>query len=272
MLTIGSLCSGIGGLDLAVERHYGATLAWHSDIDKQSNQVMQRHWPDALGIGDFTAIDPKTLPAIDLLSCGFPCQPVSTAGLQLGVNDERWLFDDIVEFVGNLRQPPKVMVFENVQGFLSNDHGNTARRVFGQIASMGYLLRYGVVRASDAGAPHRRARWFGLATLDANTSRPRLQRHWPRRELQEDLETSRTCWRDYARAVRHWESVIGRPAPSPTFLDSYKKPNPAFIEWMLGYPKGWITDVIHDRTGPYRLLGNSVCPPQAELALDLLDV
>jgi DNA (cytosine-5)-methyltransferase 1 len=290
MATIGSLCSGIGGLDIAAEEHFGATLSWHSDIDPKSNEVMAHYWPDAVGIGDFTTTDASTLEPVDVITCGFPCQPVSVAGVHKGTNDERWLFHDIADFITQLPQLPKVLVLENVRNFLSHDKGRTALGVFRQVADLGFDLRYGVVRASDAGLPHRRERFFAVATntnitgTDPWTERTRRQTS-PRsttagRQITADsycpgLEGSQHPERHdlftgsrYEPAVRRWERISGLTAPSP--LDEKNRVNPRFVEWMCGHTVGFVTDLISTRTHNLRLLGNSVCPPQASLALDLL--
>ena len=269
MLTIGSLCSGIGGLDIAAEQHFGATLSWHSDIDPQANAVMKHHWPNALGVGDFTATNPSSLPSVDILTCGFPCQPVSIAGLKLGTEDDRWLFDDVAEFIPQLPQLPKVLVLENVQGFLSNNKGKTARRVVSQVVSLGYRISWGMVRASDAGLPHQRSRWFAVATTPDTDHPGRSQqcRTIPVEEKQSSSERGGSAgWGPYAAAVESAEQLFG-PAPDPLIEDRL---NPRLVEWVMGFPPGWTTDVIPRRTHSIRLLGNSVCPPQASLALALL--
>ena len=267
MQTLGSLCSGIGGLDIAVEQHFGAQLSWHSDIDPRSEAVMGHHWPDSKAIGDFTQVDPTSLQC-DVLCCGFPCQPVSVAGLKAGTADKRWLFDDIVAFINQLSQLPKVMVFENVQGFLSNDGGKTARRVVGQIVSLGYRLDWGLVRASGAQLPHQRSRWFGLATLTDSDHTGWSEQRRPltvEKEQPPAQRSSGASWGNYTTAIETWEEVF-RPAPHP-LIDGLLSPQ--FVEWMLGYPDDW-TSAVPSRSHRLKLLGNSVSPPQARLALDLL--
>ena len=72
----------------------------------------------------------------------------------------------------------------------------------------------------------------------------------------------------YEDAIRLWELISGHPAPSP--VDDKNRLNPRFVEWVMGHEVGLVTDVITTRTHNLRLLGNSVCPPQATLALELL--
>lgn len=82
-------------------------------------------------------------------------------------------------------------------------------------------------------------------------------------------------WGEYGPAVRRWERVFGRAAPSPTIPGPRggQRLNPVFAEWMMGLPLGHVTDVPGiSRRAQLRLLGNGVVPQQAAAALrDLLD-
>jgi DNA (cytosine-5)-methyltransferase 1 len=80
-------------------------------------------------------------------------------------------------------------------------------------------------------------------------------------------------WGDYAAAIARWEHVIGRPAPAPTMTSSKGNPqlSPAFTEWMMGLPVGWITDVPGvTRNEALKLCGNGVVPQQAAAAIRFL--
>jgi DNA (cytosine-5)-methyltransferase 1 len=294
-MKLGSLCTGIGGLDLAVEAHYGAELAWCAEIDPAASAVLAHRFPDAPNLGDFRDADPDP---VDVLCAGFPCQPVSTAGRRAGTDDDRWLFDDIVALVGRMEPRPRVLVFENVAGLLSANDGDAMARVVHGLARLGYVGSWGTVRASDVGAPHRRARVFIVATADAERRAAQLRRE-PRlmarapgpvegearqreRERGGDvardsgaaladashLRCDRVAWGPYAAAVARWEHALGRPAPAP--VDHAGRLNPALVEWMMGYPEGWVTDLTDRRTDALRMLGNAVVPQQAALALELL--
>lgn len=161
-LTIGSLCTGYGGLDAAVSQHYGARTVWLSEVDKNANQILTHHYPDVPNLGDLTVIDWDTVPKVDILTAGYPCQPFSQAGKRKGTADVRHLWPHIARAVDVLR--PRICVFENVQGHLSKG----GVEVVGSLTSMGYSVRWGLVRASDAGAPHRRARVF-IVAVDRDT-------------------------------------------------------------------------------------------------------
>ena len=79
-LTAGSLCTGYGGLDLAVMAVTGARLAWCAETDRYAAAVLARHWPGVPNLGDVTALDWATVPPVDLVSAGWPCQDISYAG------------------------------------------------------------------------------------------------------------------------------------------------------------------------------------------------
>jgi DNA (cytosine-5)-methyltransferase 1 len=80
-------------------------------------------------------------------------------------------------------------------------------------------------------------------------------------------------WGDYADAIARWETVLRRPAPAPTMTSTEGNPQlaPAFVEWMMGLPAGWVTDTPGiTRNEALKALGNGVVPQQAEAALRVL--
>lgn len=81
-------------------------------------------------------------------------------------------------------------------------------------------------------------------------------------------------WGKYAEAVSRWEQIVDRPAPAPAFLKEATGPRPApeFVEWLMGLPPGWGTDMSHGLTTNQKLaaLGNGVLPRQAVLAVESL--
>ena len=287
MLTIGSLCTGIGGLDLAVAQHFDATPIWVSDNDPQVSEWLAVRLPDVPNLGDLRQVDPSTLKVPDILTAGWPCQPVSRAGRHRGTDDDRWLFDSIIEFIDRLPQLPPRLVVENVPHLLSHDQGRTGLGVVRQVAELGYDLRWGVVRASDAGLPHRRARFFAVAThaerLGAGRGRPRQvpgttgpregqgegrQRLRPDPGHGRSLDRPRSSWGDYGKAIARWERLTGRHHP-PALVDD--RLSPAWVEWAMGFEPGYLTNVIDHRRHALRILGNAVVPQQGRLALQLLE-
>ena len=294
-MKVGSICTGIGGFELGL-RLAGVEheLAWVSEIDPSANQVLAARFPDVPNIGDFTRTTPE---AVDLLVGGFPCQPVSNAGRQKGTDDERWIFEEIVSLVGRLERPPGWLLFENVPGLLTANGGRAMATVVGRLASIGYVGSWGRVSAASVGCCHKRERVFVTArhsegggwdgpSVDRQTNmapRPLGGANcFPRGEapnaygnvlraeplrfgggFDSPIATPTDCfpWGDYELAVRQWEQVHG-PAPWPVHGGRL---NPMFVEWMMGFPTGWVTDVLppnaNGRSAPaLRCLGNAVVP------------
>lgn len=164
-MKIGSLFTGYGGLDMAVQNFYGGEVAWYSEIDKAACQVLTVDYPGIDNLGDITEVDWSEVLPIDILIGGYPCQPFSTAGNRKGKNDVRHLWPHVALAIDALR--PRLCILENVRGHLTLGFGD----VLADISRMGYDARWGLVRASDAGAPHGRARIFIVAE-PANANRP----------------------------------------------------------------------------------------------------
>ena len=78
----------------------------------------------------------------------------------------------------------------------------------------------------------------------------------------------KTEWGEFTEAIRRWELISGYWSPPPVNHKGHLSPH--WVEWMMGFQSGWVTDIIPSRMHALRLLGNSVCPPQAEVALALL--
>ena len=159
--TIGSLCTGYGGLDLAVEAVVmGARTVWTAEFDKQAAKVTAARWP-VPNLGDITKVDWGEVAPVDILTAGYPCQPFSYAGARRGTADPRHIWPNIIEAVRHLG--PSLVCLENVPGHLTRGFGD----VLGSLAEAGYDARWTCVRAADIGAPHKRERVFIVATRGA---------------------------------------------------------------------------------------------------------
>lgn len=155
-MRVGSLFSGIGGLDLGLERA-GMTVAWQSEIDPYAGRVLAMHWPDTPNLGDITAIDWSEVEPVDVICGGYPCQPFSYAGRRGGSSDERHLWPFMLDAIRILR--PRFLVAENVAGHLSLG----LDRVLADLASLGFDAEWSTVSACSMGAPHTRNRLFIVA-------------------------------------------------------------------------------------------------------------
>lgn len=172
-MRVGSLFSGIGGLDLGLERA-GMTVAWQSEIDPYACRVLAKHWPQVPNLGDITLIDWSEVEPVDLICGGYPCQPFSNNGHRRGADDDRHLWPFFLDSIRVLR--PRWVVAENVPGHLSLGFD----RVLADLASLGFDVEWSTVSACSMGAPHMRerlyfvahtpsVRWGGVGRLEASS-------------------------------------------------------------------------------------------------------
>ena len=166
-LTAGSLCSGYGGLELAVMAVTGARLAWTAETDCYAAAVLAHHWPDVPNLGDITALDWAKVPAVDLVSAGWPCQDISYAGPGAGITEgtRSGLWLHIAAGLRHLR--PGYVFLENVAALRTRG----LAKVLGDLAALGYDAQWLCLRACDAGACHCRDRLFVLAWQPSALSR-----------------------------------------------------------------------------------------------------
>ena len=165
-MRVGSLFSGIGGLEYGLDRSGLATSSeWMIEMDDFCCSVLEKNFPNTLVINDKVEnINPSDLPKIDILTAGFPCQPVSTAGSRKGVMDERWLWDEVWRFIDVLR--PQYFILENVPGLFTANKGEAFERVIKDIAqSRSYRFEWQIISARSVGAAHLRKRFFGVGIL-----------------------------------------------------------------------------------------------------------
>jgi DNA (cytosine-5)-methyltransferase 1 len=269
MLKIGSLCTGYGGLDMAVEAYFDAEMVWCAENDKYASQVIKKRF-NKPNYGDIKTIKLDQVEPIDVLTAGYPCQPFSTAGSRKGKEDERHLWPYIKEIISILR--PQFIVLENVTGHL-NYGFNT---VLGDLTEIGYDAKWKIVRASDVGAPHHRARLFVIAYPIGSRWSEVLPSGFTKKDTNSknisftSNSTSTGLQRHGSKARRYRSSsYISKEAIPPT-LDQFGRLNPLFVEYMMGLPLGWVTDLGLSRMQQLKMLGNGVVPQQAYRALELL--
>lgn len=151
-----SLFSGIGGMDLGLERA-GMTVVGQCEIDPFCRAVLAKHWP---GVPRFE--DARTLTAeqvhercgiIDIIAAGVPCQPSAAGGQRRGANDDRWMWPHFARLVRGCR--PCRFLAENPTGFLTLPDSVGAIR---DLEGAGYSTRTYLLSAADMGSPHGRDR------------------------------------------------------------------------------------------------------------------
>jgi DNA (cytosine-5)-methyltransferase 1 len=157
-LTIGSLFTGIGGLDLGFERAGLGPVLWQVEKDPFCRRVLARHWPEAQRFDDVHSVGADQLVRPLIICGGFPCQPVSVAGKRRAQADERWLWPEFARIVAEVR--PAIVVAENVPGLRTAG----LRDVLADLARLGFDAEWSSLSAAEVGAPHGRERLFLVAT------------------------------------------------------------------------------------------------------------
>ena len=234
VMCVGSMFTGIGGLDLGLERA-GFRIRWQAEIDRYACRVLAKHWPDTPNIGDVKRIDwendgldygdgiARSL-HVDVVAAGFPCQPVSQVGKRAEREDPRWLWPEVVRCVRDLR--PRYVLLENVAGLLTLGFGT----VLADLAALGFDAEWSVLSACALGAPHARERLFVVAHRDG-----------------ERLEEQRRAGAVHQGRLVRWE----QPEQSGW--------------WTVEPDVGRMVDGFPGRVDRLRGLGNAVVPQVAEL-------
>lgn len=191
-LTAGSLFSGIGGIDLGLERA-GFEVAWQSEIDPYACQVLSKHWPHVKNLGDIR--DVREVSAVDLICGGFPCQDVSCAGKGAGLEGQQsLLWFEMLRVISIAR--PRWCLIENSPALRIRGMD----RIYAGLEAAGYSVWPFVVGASDVGAPHRRQRAWIVAHTDQQHGD--CTRHGPGSILREQREETQVRGSEAADAVR----------------------------------------------------------------------
>lgn len=278
-----SLFSGIGGLELGLERA-GMTTVGQVERDPYCLRVLAKHWPEVPRHDDVTtAVDwwrSEPRPTVHVVCGGFPCQPVSLAGRGLAQADDRWLWPAMWAVIRDLR--PRFAILENVPGLLGRGMGD----VFADLAEGGYDSVWGCVSASSVGAPHRRDRVFVVAHPHGDArwlqpiTEPRSSGRTvpgddgaPRLMADADLERP-----ERARPTARQGAGAEPPRRSPHVADTDRsrqlQPRRIFSQerrrlsdsgWWSAEPDvGRVAHGIPNRVDRLRALGNAVVPQVAE--------
>ena len=159
--------AGIGGFRSGLERLGGFECVGYCEIDKYAKQAYDAMYPTKgeLYFADARTIDPYTLPDIDLICGGFPCQSFSIAGLRKGFQDDTrgTLFFEIAR-IAAVKRPP-FLLLENVPGLLSHDQGRTFATILGALDELGYDVAWQILNSKDFGVPQSRKRVYIVGYL-----------------------------------------------------------------------------------------------------------
>lgn len=216
-------------MDLGLERA-GMECAWQVEIDPFCRKVLTKHWPNVPKFNDVREVGKHNLEPVDLIAGGFPCQPFSICGKQLGSGDARYLWPEMLRIISEIK--PQWVVAENVSGLASNG-GVELERVCSSLELAGYQVFPPLNLPACA---------FGLPTLErhlwiiATTASERLQ---GREEIQDANN------RDEGQLPRANQGVDKRWHLSESRVYRSRKGIPYLLERNHG-------------------LGNAVPPPMAK--------
>lgn len=162
-LAMGSLFAGVGAFELAGRRN-GIRTLWNCEIDPDKRQILKKNFPDAIQYADIR--DVHHPPRVDILTGGWPCQDNSNANQsavrQSGLDGSRsGLFFEYARLIRQIR--PTLVLGENTPDILTVNGGRDFNRILSELAQVGYDASWGIIRASDLGAPHHRARLYMVA-------------------------------------------------------------------------------------------------------------
>jgi len=134
-----------------------------SEIDEFADIIYRLNHPGVENYGDITKIDEKKLPDFDLFTGGFPCQPFSMAGKNLGELDTRGtLFNDIIR-ICEYKQPRNILL-ENVKSITFKQHKETFKKIISELNRIGYNVEFEILNSKDFGIPQNRERVWIFAT------------------------------------------------------------------------------------------------------------
>lgn len=162
MLSIGSVFSGIGGLELGLEQAGLGPTLWQVEKDQFCRRVLATHWTHAEQHGDIRFVQGSDLRRVGVMGGGFPCTDVSYANSEgLGLDGpDSGLWREYARLIRWLR--PGYVIVENVAALLARGLGD----VLGDLAACGYAAEWDCLPASAFGAPHQRDRLFVVAYAD----------------------------------------------------------------------------------------------------------
>ena len=247
-MRIGSLFSGIGGLELGLERAGVGHTVWQVEIEPYCRSVLTKHWPKADRFNDVKECSYRNLAPVDLICGGFPCQDVSSAGKRAGLAGARsglwWEYLIIVSELG-----PEWVVVENVASGASL----WTDTVLNGLGELGYACLPIPIAAADVGAPHLRKRIFIVAHLDQATE--------PTRALDAEVACAPTAADTDQETQRCLSGTIGgHPTNTEPSEDHWRFPMSEMVRVVHGVSRQ--LDSPRRRIGA---LGNSVVPQCAEV-------
>lgn len=230
------LFAGIGGFHVGLEQ-LGMECVFASELNKDLRLLYRHNYglADELVRGDIREVSVDDIPAHDMLCAGFPCQPFSKAGAQVGLKDEVRgnLFYEIMRIINH--HQPTYLLLENVANLLKHDKQNTWRVIEATLEDAGYEVAHKILSPHQFGVPQLRQRMFIVAARRASGGLSQFA--WPNTEIQADMSV-RSILDDTPDETR---ALTGREIEAiavwQEFLDCLPEdaPLPSFPIWATEY-------------------------------------
>lgn len=168
-LRVGSLFSGVGGMDLGLEKA-GCKVIWQCENNWFKRRVLQNQWPGMPLYWDIQTL-PSDVTRPDILCGGFPCTDLSPAGFRAGIirGSESSLFWDFLEVTR--RVTPRWVLLENVAHATTSHNGRDFAYIIRGFTELGYGLQWRVLDSRYFGVPQKRRRVYIVGYLGGQCPR-----------------------------------------------------------------------------------------------------
>lgn len=167
-LKLVELFTGTGAFSLAFEKIKKVETVYANDFCKNSEKIFNENFNTKLHLGDINSIDVKSIPKMDIITAGFPCQPFSIAGEQKGFDDERSnVFWKILKIIK--QHKPRVVILENVKNLQSHDDGKTFEVITNEIKKLKYHFKHQILNTCEhSSIPQNRERIYIVCFREKN--------------------------------------------------------------------------------------------------------
>ena len=279
--TIAAFFAGIGGIEEGFHRE-GFKTIFYCEKDERAQAVLNAHYPDATIVGDIANV--TTIPKVDIITAGFPCQDLSQAGLKQGITGtQSGLVQHLFRILKGLKRSnlPEWLVIENVSYMISLDSGNAIKYLTNEIESLGYSWAYRIVDARSFGVPQRRLRLLLVASKTNNPCKVLFSSNVETPPVDDsigEIDVNKLYgfyWTEGKRGLG-WTvdgvptlkigSKIGIPSPPAIWnpqTDTVGTPDIKDAERLQGFEVDWTLPAMElpnaKRGDRWHLVGNAVC-------------
>lgn len=200
-------CAGVGGFRLGLESS-GANvqLVYSNEIDNSCEKTYERNFGQKFDSKDIFAVEAEAIPDFDMLCAGFPCQPFSAAGKELGFADSRGtVFFKLLEIIKVKK--PGIIFLENVTNLVRHDRGNTYTTILDSLSKTGYVLSPIILDSAYFGVPQSRSRIYIIGLNEEKYGDVKVD--FTQRRTEKTTLRSFLCEGDYSIPITpRWQEYI----------------------------------------------------------------